>query len=171
MRGALALSTNWTVGSFFVECASRRASALAHTFHLSPFSLYLKDLAEAKNAEVFTEQIKTTPLQDVVFAPRVVNDLTTRSVLVTEWVDGQRLDESTAQDVTILCSIAMNTYLTMLLELGLLRELCSVDFVCCWGYDTCSALTPHLFVSWSSVARSDCDPHPVRETLKISPKP
>jgi hypothetical protein len=40
---------------------------------------------------------------------------------VTEWVDGKRLDQSEAKDITVLCSIAMNTYLTMLLEMGILH--------------------------------------------------
>lgn len=50
-----------------------------------------------------------TPLSSVVFAPVAVDEHTTGSVLVTEWVDGQRLDQSSASDVTVLCSIAMNT--------------------------------------------------------------
>ena len=50
-----------------------------------------------------------TPLSDVVFAPVGVDEYSTGSVLVTEWVDGQRLDQSAASDVTVLCSIAMNT--------------------------------------------------------------
>lgn len=78
-------------------------------------------MQEARNAETFTETIQTTPLTDVVFAPPVVNELSTRKVLTTEWVDGERLDKSAQADVTILCSIAMNTYLTMMLETGLLH--------------------------------------------------
>jgi len=77
--------------------------------------------AEARNAESFVEGIAATPLRDVVFSPRVLGDLSTRRVLVTEWVDGERLDRSSNEDVTILCSIAMNTYLTMMLELGTLH--------------------------------------------------
>jgi len=78
-------------------------------------------IQEAKNAAFFSEKIMTTPLKDVVLAPTVIEELTTPQVLVSEWIDGQRLDESAATDVTVLCSIAMNTYLTMLLELGLLH--------------------------------------------------
>jgi len=78
-------------------------------------------IQEAKNAEFFSEKIETTPLKDVVLAPKVLEDLTTPKVLVSEWIDGQRLDRSRAEDVTVLCSIAMNTYLTMLLEIGLLH--------------------------------------------------
>jgi len=66
-------------------------------------------LAEAQNAAFFMEKIKNTSLVDVVFAPSTVDESSTRSVLVSEWIDGQRLDKSAASDVTVLCSIAMNT--------------------------------------------------------------
>ncbi|KAL7567130.1 hypothetical protein ACA910_009457 [Epithemia clementina (nom. ined.)] len=78
-------------------------------------------IQEAANAEFFSEQVQKTPLKEVVLAPKVVQDFTTPQVLVTEWIDGQRLDRSSADDVTILCSIAMNTYLTMMLEMGVLH--------------------------------------------------
>jgi predicted unusual protein kinase regulating ubiquinone biosynthesis (AarF/ABC1/UbiB family) len=78
-------------------------------------------IQEARNGAFFSERIRQTPLRDVVLAPAIVEDFTTGSVLVTEWIDGERLDKSEKGDVTVLCSIAMNTYLTMLLELGLLH--------------------------------------------------
>jgi ABC1 atypical kinase-like domain len=79
-------------------------------------------IQEAANGERFSEQILETPLRDVVFAPTVLKDYTTRSVLATAWVNGERLDRSSSQDVSVVCSIAMNTYLTMLLEFGVLRK-------------------------------------------------
>jgi predicted unusual protein kinase regulating ubiquinone biosynthesis (AarF/ABC1/UbiB family) len=78
-------------------------------------------ISEAQNAINFSEQVSNSPLKDVVFAPTVIEDLCTRSVLVTEWVDGQRLDRASSEDVTKLCSIAMNTYLTMMLDFGVLH--------------------------------------------------
>ncbi|CAB9516637.1 OF BC1 COMPLEX KINASE 3, chloroplastic [Seminavis robusta] len=81
----------------------------------------LNYIQEAQNAQFFTEQIAKTPLKDVVFSPTVVEEYSTARVLVTEWVDGERLDKSSKEDVTTLCSIAMNTYLTMLLEIGMLH--------------------------------------------------
>ena len=78
-------------------------------------------IKEAENGKLFMERIQDTPLKDVVFSPKVVDELTTGKVLVTEWIDGERLDKSSNADVTVLCSIAMNTYLTMLLELGILH--------------------------------------------------
>lgn len=76
---------------------------------------------EAENAEKFTKAIESTPLAGVVFAPTVVKEATTKHVLTTEWVVGERLEKSSAEDVDKLCSIAMNTYLTMLLDIGLLH--------------------------------------------------
>ena len=78
-------------------------------------------LSEARNAETFMESIQTTPLSEVVFSPPVVNEFSTEKVLTTEWVNGERLDRSSNEDVTVLCSIAMNSYLTMMLETGLLH--------------------------------------------------
>jgi predicted unusual protein kinase regulating ubiquinone biosynthesis (AarF/ABC1/UbiB family) len=85
------------------------------------FVAELDYLQEAKNAAFFSEKIKQTPLKDVVFAPSVFGDISTQSVLVSEWVDGERLDKSSSDDVTVLCSIAMNAYLTMMLEIGVLH--------------------------------------------------
>jgi hypothetical protein len=78
-------------------------------------------IEEAINAKTFLEAIERTPLGGVVFSPPVVDELTTRKVLTTEWVVGERLDRSGKEDVSILCSIAMNTYLTMMLETGVLH--------------------------------------------------
>ncbi|VEU35291.1 unnamed protein product [Pseudo-nitzschia multistriata] len=78
-------------------------------------------LQEASNGQYFMEQLQNTSLKDVVLAPTVVDEFTSGKVLVTEWIDGERLDRSSQADVTILCSICMNTYLTMLLEMGLLH--------------------------------------------------
>jgi predicted unusual protein kinase regulating ubiquinone biosynthesis (AarF/ABC1/UbiB family) len=78
-------------------------------------------IAEAENAEYFTESIQATPLKGVVFSPPIIEECTTGKILTTEWVIGERLDKSSSEDVTILCSIAMNTYLTMMLETGVLH--------------------------------------------------
>jgi len=78
-------------------------------------------IQEAENGKYFMKKIQETSLKDVVIAPTVVDDLSTRTVLVTEWIDGTRLDQSSSEDITVLCSICMNAYLTMLLELGVLH--------------------------------------------------
>lgn len=78
-------------------------------------------LQEANNADSFMEGMKTTPLANVVFAPPVLREYSARRVLTTEWIDGERLEKSSADDVSTLCSVAMNTYLTMMLETGTLH--------------------------------------------------
>lgn len=47
--------------------------------------------------------------------------LTTRRVLVTEWIDGEKLSESNAEDVKELCTTLLNAYLIQLLDTGLLH--------------------------------------------------
>jgi hypothetical protein len=42
-------------------------------------------------------------------------------VLTTKWVDGERLASSAADDVPRLCGVALNAYLTMLLDTGTLH--------------------------------------------------
>ena len=73
-------------------------------------------IQEGENAKYFMSRIQETPLKEVVLAPKVMEEFTTPRVLVTEWIDGERLDKSSNQDITILCSICMNTYLTMLVS-------------------------------------------------------
>lgn len=77
---------------------------------------------EARNADSFSKKIVRTPLRDVVFAPRVVKSVSTSRVLVTEWVDGERLDQISSEDVTLTTTVAMNAFLTMLLEFGELHS-------------------------------------------------
>ena len=76
---------------------------------------------EAGNAVAFEESIADSPLAGVVTAPKVDARLSTKKVLVTDWIDGERLEKSQADDVSKLCGVALNTYLTMLLSTGLLH--------------------------------------------------
>lgn len=73
---------------------------------------------EARNSAQFMQEIAKTPLADSVFAPEVVLEASGKRVLTTKWIHGERLEKSSADDITGLCSIAMNTYLTMMLETG-----------------------------------------------------
>merc|ERR1719171_3331862 len=56
-----------------------------------------------------------------VTSPAVVDELSTRRVLCTEWVDGVRLADSGEGDGPRLCGVALNAYLTMLLDTGCLH--------------------------------------------------
>ena len=81
---------------------------------------------EQKNTIDFNHQMKKKNL-NAICAPNVVESLSTDQVLVTEWVDGTRLDKSQEKDVARLCGIALNAYLVMLLETGVLH--CGESFV------------------------------------------
>jgi len=76
---------------------------------------------EAANADTFQTEVTGTDLESVVFAPKVLRELSTRRVLTTEWVRGERLDTCPADDVPRLCSVAMITYLRMMLDGGTLH--------------------------------------------------
>merc|ERR1711871_1771622 len=56
-----------------------------------------------------------------VTAPIAVDEYSTSNLIVTEWVDGTRLDLDSSPDVPRLCGVAINAYLTMLLDTGVLH--------------------------------------------------
>jgi aarF domain-containing kinase len=58
---------------------------------------------------------------DGIVVPNCSEDLTTRRVIVTEWIDGEKLSESRAEDVRELCTTLLNAYLVQLLDTGLLH--------------------------------------------------
>jgi predicted unusual protein kinase regulating ubiquinone biosynthesis (AarF/ABC1/UbiB family) len=98
---------------------------------------------EGRNAVEFIDSIQKTPLAGVVLAPEFLEEYSSGKMLVTKWVDGERLDKCTKSDVTALCSIAMNTYLTMMLETGVLHA----GKPCCSFLDSSlsSMSDPHSF--------------------------
>ena len=71
---------------------------------------------EAENTIRFTEEMHKRKL-DSVSAPAVITDYSTEQILVTEWIDGVRIDKSDAENIPRLCAVALNAYLVMLLEL------------------------------------------------------
>lgn len=75
---------------------------------------------EAKNTIDFEAAMRNRGL-DAVCAPTVVDYLVRDKLLVTEWVDGTRLDKDASPDVPRLCGVAINAYLTMLLDTGVLH--------------------------------------------------
>ena len=77
-------------------------------------------LYEAANTVEFSRAMERRGL-GAVTAPTVVPELSTTRVLVTEWVDGTRLDLDASPDVPRLCGVAINAYLTMLLDTGVLH--------------------------------------------------
>jgi predicted unusual protein kinase regulating ubiquinone biosynthesis (AarF/ABC1/UbiB family) len=77
-------------------------------------------LLEAKNGKEFSLAMEKRGL-NAVTAPKVVDELSGRRVLVSEWMDGTRLDKDASPDVPRLCGVAVNAYLTMLLDTGVLH--------------------------------------------------
>ncbi|KAL7542745.1 hypothetical protein ACHAXR_012087 [Thalassiosira sp. AJA248-18] len=75
---------------------------------------------EAENTIQFEKAMRKRGL-DAVCAPAVVEGLVRDKVLVTEWVEGTRLDRDASSDVPRLCGVAINAYLTMLLDTGVLH--------------------------------------------------
>ena len=103
---------------------------------------------EALQTQRFNQAMAERNLLHVVCAPNVVPALSTEQVLVTEWVDGTRLDHPTVPDNERprLCAVALNAYMIMLLELSSLhcdphpvracvRVLCCVVVIVCAGTD------------------------------------
>lgn len=77
-------------------------------------------LLEATNTINFEAAMRNRGLE-AVCAPQVVEELVRERLLVTEWVEGTRLDRDASPDVPRLCGVAINAYLTMLLDTGVLH--------------------------------------------------
>ena len=56
-----------------------------------------------------------------IVVPEAFSEATTRRVLCTEWIQGEKLSESNASDVRQLCTTLLNAYLIQLLDTGLLH--------------------------------------------------
>lgn len=75
---------------------------------------------EARNTKQFLAAMEARGL-NAVTAPRVVEELSGPKLMVTEWIEGTRLDVDSSADVPRLCGVAVNAYLTMLLDTGVLH--------------------------------------------------
>ena len=54
----------------------------------------------------------------MVVIPKNYPEYTSRRVHVAEWIDGEKLSQSTADDVGALVNLGVITYLTQLLDKG-----------------------------------------------------
>ena len=70
---------------------------------------------ECENGERVREDMRNLPR---VLIPKNYPEVTTRRVHVAEWVDGEKLSQSTADDVAELVNLGVVTYLTQLLDTG-----------------------------------------------------
>jgi len=75
---------------------------------------------EGLKAVEFAEAMRRRNI-DTVTSPEPALDLSTGQVLVSEWVEGERLEKSSSEDVAKLCGVALTAYLTMLLDTGTLH--------------------------------------------------
>ncbi len=75
-------------------------------------------IKEAKNQELFINAMISRNLTAVT-APKVF--LATNKIILTQWIDGTKLDIDKSADTARLCSIAINAYLTMLLDTATLH--------------------------------------------------
>jgi len=71
--------------------------------------------AECDNGLKIREQMKVLPM---VVIPDNFPEYTSRRVHVAEWIDGEKLSSSTADDVGALVNLGVITYLTQLLDFG-----------------------------------------------------
>ena len=131
----------------------------------------LDDNQKAQSAVRFVQDMQARNLFAVI-APTVLEDYRTSQILTTEWVEGNCLDESEAEDVPRRWSVALNAYLVMLLELqrvyfyshpgNLLRttdgRLCILDF--CMAVDTGPMLQYSLLEFVSHLTSEDYEKVP-----------
>jgi aarF domain-containing kinase len=71
---------------------------------------------ECQNGLKIRQQMSVLPM---VVIPKNYPQYTTRRVHVAEWVEGEKLSQSKADDVGALVNLGVITYLTQLIELGL----------------------------------------------------
>lgn len=75
---------------------------------------------EALNGKEFSQSMIKRGL-NAVTAPDVVDEYSGSKIIVTKWMNGTRLDKDASPDVPRLCGVAVNAYLTMLLDTGVLH--------------------------------------------------
>jgi len=78
------------------------------------FYTELNFVNEAKNQMKFREILEGTG----IYVPKVYEELTTRRVLVSEWIDGEKLSSSEPEEINELIGPAQESFLTQLLQAG-----------------------------------------------------
>ncbi|KAI5068073.1 hypothetical protein GOP47_0016418 [Adiantum capillus-veneris] len=75
-------------------------------------------IREGENAIQFAKNMESLPN---IVVPAVYMQYTSRKVLTTQWVEGEKLSDSKAGDLLQLVKVALNCYLMQLLESGFLH--------------------------------------------------
>jgi len=97
---------------------------------------------ECENGLKIREQMSVLPM---VVIPDNFPEYTSRRVHVAEWVNGEKLSQSTADDVGALVNLGVITYLTQLLEAGFFHaDPVSVDLL---SYSMKNSIIIKIFTS------------------------
>lgn len=72
---------------------------------------------EARNQERLRQDLIDNNVQGV-FVPKAYQELTTRRILVSEWVDGKKLSDCSQEELGVLTPIAQEAFLVQLFETG-----------------------------------------------------
>ena len=72
---------------------------------------------EARNQQRLRDELKQRGIKGIT-VPRVFEDLCTRRILVSEWMDGVKLSDCSNEEIGELIPIAQEAFLTQLFELG-----------------------------------------------------
>ena len=73
---------------------------------------------ECENGERIAKDMSVLPM---VVIPKNYPEYTSRRVHVAEWIEGEKLSQSTADDVGALVNLGVITYLTQLLDTAMFR--------------------------------------------------
>ena len=72
---------------------------------------------EAANQQRITQLLKDEGI-DGIYVPKVYDDLCTRRVMVSEWIDGKKLSDCTPMEIKETIPEAQEAFLTQLLQVG-----------------------------------------------------
>jgi aarF domain-containing kinase len=105
---------------FSGEVQMTRAEDILPVLDEWAFKFY-REMDYRKEAAMIGRFQKDLESLEGIVIPRAYSTYTTRRVLCTQWMEGEKLSESRAEDVKELCTTLLNAYLIQLLDTGLLH--------------------------------------------------
>lgn len=88
---------------------------------------------EAKNQKALRKILRDDYQIKGITVPKVYDELCTRRILVSEWIDGKKLSECTSEEIKEVTPIAQEAFLVQLFEAGLLHA-GTMSLTCFDGY-------------------------------------
>ncbi len=92
------------------------------------FTQEIDYVQEAANTRNFAKAMSTSPVvKDAIVVPTVFADISTREILVTEWIEGRKInsfdksDPADRKKLEAILGVMLNSYLVQLLETGILH--------------------------------------------------